>query len=547
MLAEPSALPMAPVRRSAVRFLLVVTLALVALGAGAANALALDVNVRSYNAVGDGTTNDRVAIQNAIDAVNAAGGGIVTVPSPGTYLTGNLILKSNVDLNIESGAILKQSQTLGDYANTPTKGREIPCPSPPCPYVTYLDQNYPLIYAGNASNVSVTGHGTIEMTWNGGDTTSIIVHAIGFHLVSNYTISDITISGASAYNLAMRNTDHGTISGVTTNAPHTLNSDGISLMNSSNLSVHGNNLTTKDDGIYVWASYQDPRKSAWWDSDTARPSRDIEIYGNTVNNLSTNGSHGFLFINWTGSLQDQSLAEISNINVHDNSFTATKPVSAIVDDIYHPKVENDPAHPEKATWGQKTPSKNLRFNNNTLTSQGGPLSTNLDAMATAELKTDNDTVYNFARASTANGMYNRNFDGQSAYPSEVGTSFWSVEGGASAPSTPVGQPGGRYGQIAGFNNGYAGIYQGVWLTPGTYSFTASTQSSGAAIRLFAIRATGTTVMASTTFTNTTWQTQTINFTVTTADTYRLGIDSAGAGSSSTAYGRIDSTVLTKTA
>ena len=57
-----------------------------------------------------------------------------------------------------------------------------------------------------------------------------------------------------------------------------------------------------------------------------------------------------------------------------------------------------------------------------------------------------------------------------------------------AGRTAVGQPGGRYGQIAAFNNGYAGIYQGVWLTPGTYTFTASTQSSWAAIRLFSIRA-----------------------------------------------------------
>jgi hypothetical protein len=42
-------------------------------------------NVRDYGAKGDGATEDQVAVQNAINAANAAGGGIVYFP-PGTYL-----------------------------------------------------------------------------------------------------------------------------------------------------------------------------------------------------------------------------------------------------------------------------------------------------------------------------------------------------------------------------------------------------------------------------------------------------------------------------
>jgi Glycosyl hydrolases family 28 len=539
--AEPYALSIAPARASTRplrRLALLVVLAVTALcAAGASSALALDVSVLSapYNATGNGTTNDRVAIQNAINAVNAAGGGTVNLPGTHTYLTGDLTLKTGVTLNINSGAILKQSQTIADYAHAPTKGREIPGST--VQFITYLDQNYPLIYAGNATNVGVTGAGTIQMTYNGTDANSIIVHAIGFHLVSTYTISNVTIAGASAYNITMRNTDHGTISGVTTTTPNTLNSDGISLMNSSYLSVHDNNLTTLDDGIYVWASYDDPRRSAWWNSDTPRSSHDIEVYNNNVNDIATNGSHGFLFINWTAAAPDQSLVEVSRINVHNNTFKATFPVAALNQDIYH-------------SQNQKTPSKDLTFKSNVLTivagsTPTGTTSTGLDGMGTTGLTADN-AAYNFAKATNTTGMYNTNFDGANAFSAEVGTSFWSTEGGASAPSTAVGQPGGRYGQINAFNNGYAGIYQGVDLAPGTYTFSASTQSSGAAIRFFAIQASTVSVVASTTYTNTTWQTKTISFTVTTAGTYRLGIDSAGAGSSATAYGRIDSTVLTKT-
>ena len=177
-----------------------------------------------------------------------------------------------------------------------------------CHGFTYLDQNYPLVYAGNASHVSLTGAGKIQMTYNGNDDNSILLHVIGFNLVSNFSISGITISGASGYNMTIRNSDHGLIEGVTTDTPQTYNSDGVSLMNSSYISVHDNNLTTKDDGFYVWASYQDPRRSAWWDSDTPRPSHDIEIYNNVVHDIDQ-GSHGFLFINWTA--VDRSLSALT--------------------------------------------------------------------------------------------------------------------------------------------------------------------------------------------------------------------------------------------
>ena len=66
-------------------------------------------NVADYGATGDGTTDDRSAIQAAIDAANTAGGGVVEVTVPGTYLLGTggtissraygLLLKSNVTLD----------------------------------------------------------------------------------------------------------------------------------------------------------------------------------------------------------------------------------------------------------------------------------------------------------------------------------------------------------------------------------------------------------------------------------------------------------------
>ena len=67
------------------------------------------VSVKDFGAVGDGVTDDTAAIQAAIDAVNAVGGGIVSVPQ-GTYMinAGTFVnMKTNVTLFIDRGAELK--------------------------------------------------------------------------------------------------------------------------------------------------------------------------------------------------------------------------------------------------------------------------------------------------------------------------------------------------------------------------------------------------------------------------------------------------------
>lgn len=62
-------------------------------------------NVLDYGAKGDGATLDHQAINRTIEACSMAGGGQVLLPA-GTYLTGSIRLKSNVDLHLSAGATI---------------------------------------------------------------------------------------------------------------------------------------------------------------------------------------------------------------------------------------------------------------------------------------------------------------------------------------------------------------------------------------------------------------------------------------------------------
>jgi len=112
---------------------------------------ARDFNITSYGAVADGKTDATEAVRKAIDACNKAGGGRVVVPA-GTFLTGAVHLKSNVNLYLAEGATLKFSTDPEKYlpvVYTRFEGTEC--------------MNYsPFIYAFEQQNIAITGTGTLD-------------------------------------------------------------------------------------------------------------------------------------------------------------------------------------------------------------------------------------------------------------------------------------------------------------------------------------------------------------------------------------------------
>jgi polygalacturonase len=74
-----------------------------------------DFDVVRFGARGDGTNDDTAAIQKAIAACTANGGGRVVLPGGHTFLCGAITLQSRVDFHLQRGAVLKASPRWRDY------------------------------------------------------------------------------------------------------------------------------------------------------------------------------------------------------------------------------------------------------------------------------------------------------------------------------------------------------------------------------------------------------------------------------------------------
>jgi hypothetical protein len=206
--------------------------------------------VRRYGATGDGKTLDSPAINAAINACNAAGGGTVYI-SPGDYLCGTVILKSNVTLYLEAGATILGSTRISDY-----------------------NPKY-LIYARNAENVGLVGPGRIDgqghafwlpsgrpqvpeseewadavhLDWKPTERPEQMVQ---FHGVTNLRVEGIHLQGAPGWTMRPFNCNRVVIHGITIKNPvYGPNTDGIDITGCQNVTVSDCLIDTGDDGICI--------------------------------------------------------------------------------------------------------------------------------------------------------------------------------------------------------------------------------------------------------------------------------------------------------
>src|ERR1700744_847768 len=105
-------------------------------------------NITAYGAVANSDKVCTKALQAAIDDCNSNGGGDVVIPA-GVFIIGTASLKSNVNLYLQKGAVLRGSSNLDDY-------------TPYTPDTPYQHIHLGMFFTRDAENVSITGEGQLD-------------------------------------------------------------------------------------------------------------------------------------------------------------------------------------------------------------------------------------------------------------------------------------------------------------------------------------------------------------------------------------------------
>lgn len=206
------------------------------------------LNVRKFGAKGDGKSFDTRAIQKAIDQSYNNGGGIVEIPA-GKFLIGTIILKDNVGLHLQPGAVLLGSPDYRDYAEIIHKYDS---------RTNGLYAKHFMVFAEGAKNISITGTGTIH--GNGlenfleDDPQNQRPFMIRLVNCENVTIRDVKLLESANWTLHLLGCRDVNIDGVVIENHTDANRDGLDIDACNRVTVSDSRFLTGDDAIVMKAS-----------------------------------------------------------------------------------------------------------------------------------------------------------------------------------------------------------------------------------------------------------------------------------------------------
>lgn len=207
-------------------------------------------DVKNYGAKGDGKQIDSDAINRAIDAATANGGGTVYLPA-GTYLSYSIRMKDNITLYLESGSIL-----LAAYPGE-NKGYDVAEDNEHNKYQDFGHSHWKnsLIWGIGLSNISIEGKGRIDgqgLTREESRLPGVGNKAIGLKLCKNVTIKDIQMVNCGHFALLATGVDNMTISNVWVDT----NRDGFDIDCCRNVRISDCSVNSPwDDAIVLKSSF----------------------------------------------------------------------------------------------------------------------------------------------------------------------------------------------------------------------------------------------------------------------------------------------------
>ncbi|MBZ5497458.1 MAG: glycoside hydrolase family 28 protein [Acidobacteriia bacterium] len=210
-------------------------------------------DVRAYGAAGDGKTLDTPAVDKAIDAAVAAGGGTVRFPA-GKYLCYTIHLKSNVALYLDQGATI-----LADDP-PPEGGSGGYDPAEPNQWDKFQDFGHShwhnsLIWGEGIENVSILGPGLIDgkgLIRGDSPRAGVGDKAIALKLCRNVILRDFSIFRGGHFGILATGVDNLTIDNLKIDT----NRDGFNVDCCRNVRISNCSINSPtDDGICLKSSY----------------------------------------------------------------------------------------------------------------------------------------------------------------------------------------------------------------------------------------------------------------------------------------------------
>jgi hypothetical protein len=224
-------------------------------------------DITAYGAKSDGQTLNTAAIQKAIDACHASGGGTVLVPR-GVFVSGSLRLKSKVTLRLERDAILRGSPDIADYT---VETAELHWGG----FWKFAASQWRqcLVYAEDAEEIGIEGPGTID--GQGGRERKVfpnakdprrpmLVRLVGCRKV---TVREVNLLDPASFTTFFVRSEDIHIERVTIRSRNSTNGDGLDFDGCKRVRIQDCDIDAGDDGIGPKVFHPD------W------PNEDFEISG----------------------------------------------------------------------------------------------------------------------------------------------------------------------------------------------------------------------------------------------------------------------------
>jgi hypothetical protein len=229
---------------------------------------AKEYNIQDYGAINDGKTLNTKFIQKAIDDASKNNGGTIIIEN-GRYLSGTIVLKSNIKIEIKENATLLGSSNPYHY-------KRIETPNMPTSPKTDDYTKLALLIAHGQKNITITGGGTIDGQGSKLALTIDSLHHIGeaidphygsraservrpkiinIGMCKNVFVNNLNINNSSNWVQTYELSVHIRIKDINVNSVAYWNNDGLNITDSKDVIIEHCNINSADDGITLKSYY----------------------------------------------------------------------------------------------------------------------------------------------------------------------------------------------------------------------------------------------------------------------------------------------------